>query len=126
MEIIYVLVSVISLVITILALIKFFQMASDLRSLKESLKSFAQLISDINFIKQRFDGEHYSLTEDRSRSELEFLIANGYNDEAKRMLLRRIWKLKANTSYREIKQAYSYYFTKIGLEFPSEEYLNKF
>lgn len=101
-------------------------MAGDLRSLNENLKSSTQLMSDINFIKQRFDGDLHYLTEDRSKDELHFLISNGYIDEAKRILLRRVWKLKANTSYREIKQAYNYYFTKIGLEFPSEEDFNKF
>lgn len=120
MEDSYIGILIISAVLAIIILIKFFQIANNLRSLNEKFKNVTQIANDVRFIKQRTDGELNYLTEDRSKGELEFLIVNGYKDEAKRMLLRKVWNLKSESSYEKLKQEYNHYFIKIGLAFPSE------
>lgn len=125
MEDSYIVIFVISAIVSIIVLIKFFQMANDLRSLNEKVRNITQIANDVHFIKQRSDGELNYLNEDRSKGELQFLIVNGYKDEAKRMLLRKIWNQKGDYSYTDLKNEYNHYFIKIGVSFPSEEDLGK-
>lgn len=124
MEDSYIVILVISTIVSILVLIKFFQMANNLKSLNKEFKKIAQIANDVHFIKQRSDGELNYLNEVRSKSELQFLIVNGYKDEAKRMLLRKVWNQKGYYSYSDLKKEYNHYFMKIGVTFPSEEDLD--
>lgn len=89
--------TIIAAIISIIVLIKFFQIAKDL-----------------NYIKQKIDRETYS------KNEVSFLIANGYKDEAKRMLLRKVWEVKDKYPYNKIKSSFSKYFAQIGEPFPDE------
>jgi hypothetical protein len=121
----YILILIISGVLGIIILIKFFQIASDLKSINEKFKFVIQLANDVRFIKNRNDGELNYLTEDRSKGEIQFLIVNGYKEEARRMLLRKVWTLKSEISYEELKQEYNNFFIKIGEAFPSEDVFGK-
>ena len=125
MEDSYILVVIVSIIITIVILVKFFQIASNTKSLNEKVEKLKQISRDINFIKERFDGELNYLSEERSTGELNFLIVNGYKDEAKRMLLRKVWHKKADCTYTELYDKYNPFFIRIEEPFPNEDILYK-
>jgi hypothetical protein len=109
-EEIILLIGIISLIISIVILIKFFQIASNVKDLKE--KSWFEMDS--------FD----------------FLIANNYNEEAKRKLLRQVWndqlmnplknkptKETFDLHYPRLKEKYNEKFIRLGEDFPKYDKL---
>ena len=102
-EIIFV--GIIYLIISIAVLVKFFQIATDVKHLKE---------------KALLDNDS-----------VDFLIANGYKEEAKRQLLRIVWndqlmkplkdrptKEVYDLNYPKLKEKYNKKFIRLGEEFP--------
>lgn len=107
---IYFFVGIIYLVISIAVLVKFFQIATDVKDLKE-----------------KFWDE---------KDDVEFLIANGYKEEAKRKLLKMVWSdqlmnpLKSrptkdvfDLNYPKLKEKYNKKFIRLGEEFPTYDNL---
>jgi len=102
----YFLVGFIYLVISIAVLMKFFQIATDVKDLKA-----------------KFWDE---------KDSVDFLIANGYKEEAKRKLLKMVWNdqlmnpLKSrptkeiyNLHYPKLKEKYNKKFIRLGEDFPT-------
>ncbi len=98
------------LILTISMIVKFFQIAKDL-----------------NFLKQKGEFEYDSF---------DFLIANGYKDEAKRVLLRKIWtdywmrflrdcetNEQFDLHYNKLKDRYIEEFKMLQEEFPKYDNL---
>lgn len=117
--------AVIAIIINIVLLIVFLVMAKNVGSINKKLDKVSKMYNAVEFIKQRFDGKMNYLTEERSVSEIKFLITNGYKDEAKRMLLRKVWILRSELSYEELYKRYNPYFEKINLPFPDKSLFGK-
>ncbi|MDH6355232.1 hypothetical protein M2132_001570 [Dysgonomonas sp. PH5-45] len=119
---------IILLVIGILQIILFFKiwgMTNNVRALKGKPHHIMPRCSDEMPLSQ-FKSDFY------------FLSCNGYKDEAKRLLLSRIWEcsdmatlircknLKTfDETYANLKSAYSYFFEYIGEEFPTYNQIRK-
>lgn len=112
---------ILGLIISIVVLIVFFRLAANVKAMNDKLDRLAKISNGLEFIRLRYDGEFNYLREDRSDGEMEFLIANGYREEAKRMLLRKVWTLKSERSYESLYKQYMPYFEKLNLPFPSKE-----
>ncbi len=107
---IYFFVGIIYLIISIAVLIKFFQIATDVKDLKE-----------------KFWDE---------KDSIDFLIANCYKEEAKRKLLKMVWNdqlmypLKGKPTkevfdlhYPKLKEKYNKKFMRLGEDFPTYDNL---
>lgn len=108
--IIYLFIGIVYLILTISMIVKFFQIAKDL-----------------NFLKQKGEFEYDSFN---------FLIANGYKDEAKRVVLRKVWNdywmqflrdsennKQFDTHYNKLKDRYIEEFKMLQEEFPKYDNL---
>jgi len=98
--------SIVSIIISILVIVKFFQLAKDVKCLNENFGN--------------------------GKDSLDFLIINNFKEEAKRILLRQIWdedemySLRNNPTIKEFDRSYNYlknkydaYFIAIGEPFPT-------
>jgi len=119
MEDFLIVITIIAAIISIIILIKFFQIAKDLKSVNAKLNHIRHIASDVNDIRLGVDRGAYS------KNELLFLIANGYKDEAKRMLLRKVWEDKREYTFEKMEQMYGEYFAQIGEPFPDEAIFKK-
>jgi len=104
--------SIVSIIISILVIVKFFQLAKDVKCLNENFGN--------------------------GKDSLDFLIINNFKEEAKRILLRQIWdeddmySLRNNPTIKEFDRSYNYlknkynpYFIRIGETFPTYDCLKK-
>ena len=102
----YVIAGIVYLIITISMIVKFFQIAKDLNYLKE-----------------------------KKTESFNFLISNGYKDEAKKVLLKEVWesdtmynlRLSLNNkdfdvNYDIVKAKFKEKFNRLGEDFPKYEY----
>lgn len=107
----YVFLAILSIVISLIVLIKYFILCSDVKEIKSVLTSHVEP----NF---------------------HFLVHNGYQDEAKRVLVKTIWNSKEmskmrvaqslkvfDENYRVLKNGYEEFFNVLGEDFPLYESL---